>query len=70
MAIAVILNTTYWQREKQDPESWTPNKSCERRPLFLLRIPVVRDDRLVGMISRMDLMNQLIDSHLINVYGG
>jgi hypothetical protein len=31
---------------------------------------VVRDDRLVGMISRTDLMNQLIDSHLINVYGG
>jgi CBS domain-containing protein len=36
----------------------------------VIRIPVVRDDRLVGMISRMDLMNQLIDSHLINVYGG
>lgn len=36
----------------------------------IIRIPVVRDDRLVGMISRMDLMNQLIDSHLINVYGG
>ena len=36
----------------------------------IIRIPVVRDDRLIGMISRMDLMNQLIDSHLINVYGG
>jgi CBS domain-containing protein len=36
----------------------------------IIRIPVVRDDRLVGMISRTDLMNQLIDSHLINVYGG
>ena len=35
----------------------------------IIRIPVVRDDRLVGMISRTDLMNQLIDSHLINVYG-
>ncbi len=36
----------------------------------IIRIPVVRDGRLIGMISRMDLMNQLIDSHLINVYGG
>ncbi len=36
----------------------------------IIRIPVVRDDRLVGMISRTDLMNQLIDHHLINVYGG
>lgn len=35
----------------------------------IIRIPVVHDDRLVGMISRTDLMNQLIDSHLINVYG-
>lgn len=35
----------------------------------IIRIPVVRDDRLIGMISRMDLMNHLIDSHLINVYG-
>jgi len=36
----------------------------------IIRIPVVRDGRLIGMISRMDLMNELIDSHLINVYGG
>ena len=36
----------------------------------IIRIPVVREDRLIGMISRTDLMNQLIDSHLINVYGG
>ena len=36
----------------------------------IISIPVVRDGRLIGMISRMDLMNLLIDSHLINVYGG
>lgn len=36
----------------------------------IIRIPVVHDDRLVGMISRTDLLNQLIDNHLINVYGG
>ena len=35
----------------------------------IIRIPVVRDGRLIGIISRSDLMNQLIDSHLINVYG-
>ena len=36
----------------------------------IIRIPVVRDGRLIGMISRTDLMNHLIDTHLINVYGG
>lgn len=36
----------------------------------IIRIPVVRDSKLLGMISRTDLMNQLIDDHLINVYGG
>ena len=36
----------------------------------IIRIPVVHGDRLVGMISRADLLNQLIDNHLINVYGG
>ena len=36
----------------------------------IIRIPVTRDGRLLGMISRTDLMDQLIDSHLINVYGG
>lgn len=36
----------------------------------IIRIPVVHDGRLVGMISRTDLMNQLIASNVINVYGG
>jgi len=36
----------------------------------IIRIPVVHDGRLVGMISRTDLMNQLIESNVINVYGG
>jgi len=36
----------------------------------IIRIPVVRDGRLLGMVSRTDLMDQLIDRHLINVYGG
>ena len=35
----------------------------------IIRIPVVRDGRLLGMISRTDLLNHLIDDHLINVYG-
>ncbi len=36
----------------------------------IIRIPVVREDRLLRMISRMDLMDRLIDNHVINVYGG
>jgi len=36
----------------------------------IIRIPVVRESKLLGMISRTDLLNHLIDNHLINVYGG
>lgn len=36
----------------------------------IIRIPVVRDGKLLGMISRTDLLNHLIDNNLINVYGG
>ena len=36
----------------------------------IIRIPVVRNGKLLGMISRTDLLNHLIDNNLINVYGG
>ena len=36
----------------------------------IIRIPVVREGRLVGMISRTDLVNHLTPTNIINVYGG
>jgi len=36
----------------------------------IIRIPVVRESKLLGMISRTDILNHHIDNHLINVYGG
>jgi CBS domain-containing protein len=36
----------------------------------IIRIPVVRENKLLGLVSRTDLFNCLIDDHLINVYGG
>jgi CBS domain-containing protein len=35
----------------------------------IIRIPVVRENRLVGIISRTDLLNHLTPTHIINVYG-
>ena len=35
----------------------------------IIRIPVVLEDRLVGIISRTDLLNHLTPTHIINVYG-
>ena len=35
----------------------------------VIRIPVVREGRLIGVISRTDLLNHLVASNMINVYG-
>lgn len=35
----------------------------------IIRIPVVREGRLVGVISRTDLLNHLVATNMINVYG-
>jgi CBS domain-containing protein len=35
----------------------------------LIRLPVVRNDRLIGMISRADVLDHMIESSLVNVYG-
>jgi CBS domain-containing protein len=38
--------------------------------LGIIRLPVVRDEKLIGLISRSDILNHTIDSHIVNIYGG
>lgn len=36
----------------------------------VIRLPVVRNERLVGVIARADVLDHMIEPSLINVYGG
>ena len=36
----------------------------------IIRLPVVRDGRLIGLIARSDILDHMIEPNLINVYGG
>jgi CBS domain-containing protein len=35
----------------------------------IIRLPVVRDGKLIGLIARTDIIDHLVDPHLVNVYG-
>ena len=35
----------------------------------ILRLPVTRDGRLLGVISRSDILDNMIEAHLVNIYG-
>lgn len=36
----------------------------------IIRVPVVRDGRLIGLIARSDILDHMIEPNLLNVYGG
>jgi len=36
----------------------------------IIRVPVVRDERLIGLIARSDILDHMIEPNLLNVYGG
>jgi len=35
----------------------------------IIRLPVVRDGKLIGLIARTDIIDHMVDPHLVNVYG-
>ena len=35
----------------------------------ILRLPVTRDGRILGVISRADILDHMIEAHLVNIYG-
>ena len=35
----------------------------------IIRVPVVRDGKLIGLIARTDIIDHLVDPHLVDVYG-
>jgi len=35
----------------------------------IIRVPLVREGRFQGIISRTDLLDHMVDAHLINIYG-
>lgn len=35
----------------------------------VIRLPVVRDGKLIGLIARTDIIDHMVDPHLVNVYG-
>lgn len=35
----------------------------------IIRLPVVRDGKLIGLVARTDIIDHLVDPHLVNVYG-
>lgn len=35
----------------------------------IIRLPVVRDGKLIGLIARTDIIDRLVAPHLVNVYG-
>ncbi|GJL63771.1 MAG: hypothetical protein NPIRA04_24250 [Nitrospirales bacterium] len=36
----------------------------------IIRVPVVRDGRLIGLIARSDILDHMIEPNLLNIYGG
>lgn len=53
--------------EEDDPIESVINKMTAHH---IIRVPVVRDGKLVGVISRADILSRMIEPEFVSIFGG